>query len=526
MATASLEADDILSRLRTLLPADSILTDDDNRRFYATDIYATRKLPLAVVLPCTVEQVQAIVRACAEFRSPIAIRGGGASYTDGYTHNAARGITLSTERLCQILEIDEQDATVTVEAGVTWKQLHEALAPLGWRTPFFGPFSGLHATIGGGLSQNSVSHGSAAHGSAAESLLSLEIVTGTGDLLQTGSAGSANPDPFFRHFGPDMAGLFTGDCGALGIKARITLRMIRSAPAVAFASFRFDTFEALHTTMRAIAIEKLDDEHFAIDAVIQQGQLDRQTGVNAKLGIAQSVMANSGSFLSGVATLAKMAVGTEALKVAPYVGHWTLEGVTEAEADARLDRLRTLAKSHGEEIPPTVPTVARAMPFAPFTNTLGAQGERWVPIHGIFPHSRVQGFHHALQALLRSNQPALDEHAIRLGAMFLCPAPNAFLYEPCFYWPDARSIYHDRTVPREALASLPAHPANPAAANEVKRLKSEIADLMHTHGAAHFQIGRTYAYARGRNAASLLLLRAVKTAMDPHYILSPGALGL
>ncbi len=526
MASQSLEADDIVSRLRTLLPADSIRTDDESRRFYATDIYATRKLPLAVVTPSTVEEVQAIVRACADYRSPIAIRGGGASYSDGYTHNAARGVTLSVERLTRILEIDETDATVTVEAGVTWKQLHDALAPLGWRTPFFGPFSGLHATIGGGLSQNSVSHGSAAHGSAAESLLSLEIVTGTGDLLQTGSAGSAVADPFFRHFGPDMAGLFTGDCGALGIKVRITLRMIRAAPACGYASFRFDTFERLHSAMRAIAIEKLDDEHFAIDSVIQQGQLERQGGVDAKVGIARSVMANSGSFLSGVTTLAKMAVGTEALKVAPYVGHWVLVGVNQAEADARLDRLRALASPHGAEIPPTVPTVTRAMPFAPFTNILGSKGERWVPVHGIFPHSRVAGFHHALQALLQANKAVLEGHGIRLGGMFLCPAPNAFLYEPCFYWPDAKSIYHERVFPADALAALPEHPANPAAANEVKRLKAEIIDLMHSHGAAHFQVGRVYPYARGRNPASLLLLRAVKTALDPHYILSPGALGL
>lgn len=521
-----IEADDIVGRLTALLGSEAVLTDDAERRFYASDIYALRKVPLAVVTPSSVEQVQAIVRACGEFRAPIAVRGGGASYTDGYTHNAARGITLSTERLNRILEIDERDATVTVEAGVTWADLHAALAAKGWRTPFFGPFSGLHATVGGSLSQNSVSHGTGAHGSAAESLLSLEVVTGTGELLQTGSAGSAVADPFFRHFGPDLAGLFTGDCGALGIKVKITLRMIRKAPAIAFASFRFETFERLHSAMRTIAIERLDDEHFAIDAVIQQGQLERQSRLDAKFGVAKSVMQASGSLLSGLGTLARMAVGTEALKVAPYVAHWVLEGTSQAEADARLARLQFLAGAEGEEVPPTVPTVVRAMPFQPFTNILGSRGERWVPVHGIFPHSRVMGFHHAFQELLRQNRETLEARQIRLGAMFLCIAPNAFLYEPAFYWPDARSIVHERMVPADALEDLPVYQADPQAAAEVKRLKGEIVDLMHAHGAAHFQIGRVYPYTRGRNPASLLLLRAIKTALDPHYILSPGALGL
>ena len=57
-------------------------------------------------------------------------------------------------------------------------------------------------------------------------------------------------------------------------------------------------------------------------------------------------------------------------------------------------------------------------------------------------------------------------------------------------------------------------------------LRAEVAALMDAHGAGHFQVGRFYAYARGRNPPALALLRAIKTALDPHGILSPGALGL
>jgi D-lactate dehydrogenase (cytochrome) len=103
---------------------------------------------------------------------------------------------------------------------------------------------------------------------------------------------------------------------------------------------------------------------------------------------------------------------------------------------------------------------------------------------------------------------------------------SAFVYEPAFYWPDARDIVHDRMVPTEHLATVESYPAAPEAAMFVARLKSGVIDLMHAHGAAHLQIGKTYPYLRGRNAASVALLRAIKGELDPHDILNPGALGL
>jgi D-lactate dehydrogenase (cytochrome) len=157
---------------------------------------------------------------------------------------------------------------------------------------------------------------------------------------------------------------------------------------------------------------------------------------------------------------------------------------------------------------------------------LGAGGERWVPVHGLFPHGRVLAFHQALQDYWRANRETMERFSIRSGTMFLCVGPNAFLYEPTFVWPDARTAYHARALPADYLGRLPEHPAAPDAFEAVKRMKGEVARLMDAHGAAHFQVGRFYDYARGRDPAALALLRALKAALDPHRILSPGALGL
>ena len=75
---------------------------------------------------------------------------------------------------------------VTVEPGVTWLELYETLKPLGLRTPHWGPFSGRVATIAGSMSFHAISHGTN-NAVSADSLSSLQVITGTGDVIETGS---------------------------------------------------------------------------------------------------------------------------------------------------------------------------------------------------------------------------------------------------------------------------------------------------------------------------------------------------
>lgn len=525
MATLA-DAPALLSSLEAVVGAEHLLVGEADRRFYSTDVYNHRALPEAVVVPGSVDELQAVVRVAAAAGAAVIVRGGGASYTDGYVHHRPGGVTICTSRLTRI-EVDETNSYVTVEPGVTWAALHAALAARGLRTPFWGPFSGLAATIGGSASQNAISHGTGAHGISAESILSFDIVTGTGDLLRTGSAGSKVSVPHVRHFGPDLTGLFCGDCGALGVKARITLPLIRRREAFEAASFSFASFEAMHAAMRAIAIEGVDDENFGLDAALSQGQIGRNEGVAARAEIAKSVMKSATSVTSGLKSLAKMAAaGDRALRQASYAVHYIADGVDAAESRAKIGLIRKLAARFGEEIPNTVPTVVRGMPFAPLTNALGPKGERWVPLHGLFAHDRVVGFHAALQDYWDENRAEMDAHGVYTGAMFMAVRSTAFVYEPAFYWPDARTVFHDRMVPAEHLANVTAFPASEPARALVERLKRDVAALMAEHGAAHLQIGKFYDWLGGRNAAAVALLRAVKAELDPRGLMNPGALGL
>ena len=511
----------LLATLTQKLGADNVLTGDADRLFFSHDVFRGGALPAAVVRPGSVDELQAVVRAAFDSGTPLVMRGGGASYTDAYAHTAPGGITVDTSRL-KTIDIDEQRATVTVEAGVTWAELREAVLARGFKTKFWGSYSGLFANVGGGMSMNAISHG---QGCAADAALGFAIITGTGEMLRTGSALSGKASAFTRHYGPDLTGLFTGDCGVLGVKARITLALVRAAPAFATASFAFTSFDKLHAAFRAAALEGVVEENFGLNEVLQQGQLGK-ADTGAKIEMAGKIVKQSG-LLKGAAKLARMAMaGEKEIAAASYAGHFIVEGIDQAEANGRIALIKRVCSEFGSEIPNSVAEVVRAMPFAPFHNTLGPKGERWLPCHAQFAHDMAVPFHHALQALFAEEAEAMTRHGIVCGGMFMAVGTTAFVYEPAFYWPDAQTPYHARVVEADYLKTLPVHPRSQANEAEALRIKARVLDLMHEHGGVHFQIGKVYPFARDHDPAHWALLKALKQQLDPKGILNPGNLGL
>ena len=511
----------LLAKLTQQLGSGNVLTDDADRLFYGHDVFRAGEMPDAVVRPGSVDELQAVVRAAYESGTPLVMRGGGASYTDAYAHTSKGGITVDTSRL-KAIDIDEQRATVTVEAGVTWAELREAVLARGFKTKFWGSYSGLFANVGGGMSMNAISHG---QGCAAEAAVSFDVITGTGEMLRTGSAVSGKASAFARHYGPDLTGLFTGDCGAFGVKARITLALVKAAPAFAAASFAFTSFENLHAAFRATALEGIVEENFGLNEVLQQGQLGKADNA-AKVEMAGKIVKQSG-FIKGAVKLARMAMaGEKEIAAASYAGHFIVEGIDQAEANGRIALARRVCSEFGAEIPNSVPEVVRAMPFAPFHNTLGPKGERWLPCHAQLAHDKAVPFHHALQALLAAEAEAMARHEIVCGAMFMAVGTTAFVYEPAFYWPDAQTPYHKRVIEADYLNSLPVYPRSEANEAEALRIKGRVLDLMHEHGGVHFQIGKVYPFARDHDPAHWALLKMLKQQLDPKGILNPGNLSL
>ncbi len=526
MVANKAESHDLVQSLAGAIGAEFVLTDPADLEFYAMDVYASRELPIAVVQPGSKDDMVAIAKLADQMDVAMVARGGGASYTDAYLPNTPRSLLVDTARMNRILEINETDMYVTVEPGISWSEMTEALTAKGLRTPFWGPFSGLKATVGGSASQNAVSLGSGTFGISADSILSFEIVLADGQILRTGSAAISTASPFFRWYGPDLTGLFTGDAGVLGLKASITLRLIKNPTHKLACSFGFDNFEALAKGAAAAARLGVASDNFGLDPKLQQGQLG-STDTNQKIEAAKAVYAAARNPIDGLIKLMKMGVAGESfLKAYPYSMHFNVEGYSQAEVSTKLDLVRQAAKEHGHEIANTIPTVLMAMPFIPLYPILGPRGQRWVPMHGILPFSKLDTFHAKLHELYADYAERMEQGKVEFAAMFTSISTHGFLYEPVFYWEDDRTPYHKRYLPQEYLDMLPEYPSNPEGRALVHEMKARIQDIFSEMGAIHMQLGKAYPYLRNREAGAESMLRAVKQQLDPKGLMNPGGLQL
>lgn len=526
MSANPVPSSNLLADFAAIVGQAHVLTSEADRDFYAMDVYNQLKVPLAVVQPGTIEELQKVVRAATASGVAVVPRGGGASYTDGYLPTVNNSILVDTGRLNRIVEINDTDMYVTVEPGIPWNDLWQALKAKGLRTSFWGPFSGLKATVGGSMSQNSASLGSGNYGVSADAVLAFEVVLANGEILKTGSRAAANGVPFFRWYGPDLTGLFTGDAGALGVKSRITLKLIKSPPFFGAASFGFETFEAMSQGMAAAAREGVTADNFGLDPRLQQGQLS-STDASDAIGAAWAVAKTARNPVEAGFRLVKMAAaGKRFLAGHNYSAHYTVEGVCQAEVNAKLALIRRAMKGVGTETANTIPTVIRAMPFIPLYPILGPKGERWVPQHGIMPFSKMAEFHRSLQKLYADNAERMRKAKVDKGTMYMTINTHAFLYEPVFYWEDNRTAFHKRFLPDDYLKMLPEYPENPEGRALVRELRQKIAELFAAVGAVHMQVGKSYPYMVGRDPEAARVLRELKKSVDPQNLMNPGALGL
>ncbi len=517
----------VLDSLRQIAGNDHVLTDAEDLQFYSSDVLREADPAEVVLQPGTKEELAQAVKTATEAGLAVIPRGGGLSYTDGYLPQRTHSMIVDMRRLDRIVEINTEDMLFTVEAGCTWKTLFEALKEKGVRTPYFGPLSGIYATIGGALSQNSMFFGSGLHGNSVDSVLGLEVVLADGQLLKLGSAATPyNPSPFMRSYGPDLAGIFLADCGALGFKVQATLRLIPYPEVTEFASFGFETKEAVCAAMSEVSRQGLAAECFGFDPYWQGRRLEREgliKDIKSLAGVARS----GKTLLSGVREAAKvMVAGRRVFEGVTYSMHVSVDGRDDASVGSALAAIRKIALREGEEISNSLPKVMRGTPFVPPNSMLGPDGERWVPIHALVPHSRVDATIQVIHDFFTERADVIESHGIEWGYLLATSGHSTFLIEPVFLWKDSRQLYHNRYLEDSYLKGLKTYPENLAARQAVIDLRSDLAQVFMRLGAAHFQIGKSYPYREGRAPETYKLLQAVKATVDHRGLMNPGSLGL
>ncbi len=518
----------LLDAFRQLLGPDDLLVGDVDRRFFSTDLsWRPGETAMCVIRPRSLEQLSACVARAAEAGCPIVPRGGGMSYTGGYVPARDRSILVDMRGMDAIVEINADDMYVLVQAGCTWKKLHEALSPLGLSTPYWGPLSGAYATVGGALSQNSLFHGSGVGGTAAESVLGLKVVLADGSVVTTGSWAHRHSNPFWRHFGPDITGIFTADNGAMGVKAVAALRLVPAPRHTGFLSYRFGTLDAMLSAQVRIARLGIASECYGFDPYYNAGFEKQGITFEEGLSLVGKIARKGG--LKGLKQAARVALGGKRiLRDVPYSLHMTLDGLTEGVAAEHTDLAAEIcAEEGGTEMANTIPTVFRNAPFGSVrTVLLGSEGEIWIPVHGYFPLSRAVDAARATEAFLAERAPLMEQWGIKTSYLTCFSGPE-FVIEPSFYWHDELGPFRLSLIEPEFADKWKDIPPNEARRAVALQLRDELRDLFDRLGGLHLQIAKYYPYEPMMEDPGLARLAGrIKAAIDPDNLMNPGCLGL
>jgi len=356
-------------------------------------------------------------------------------------------------------------------------------------------------------------------------VVALTVVASDGSTLRTGARGPDGDTPHYRHFGPDLTGLFSGDCGTLGIKAEITMRLIALPPFEDHASFSFPSGAALLQAMAEIARSGIAAETCAFDPGLTTVRMKRAS-LAADVKTLGAVVAKEKSFGKGLLAAAKIAVGGRnyiAQTDSPL--HVICEGHSKAAVEHDMAQARRIASQFsGLEIENSIAKVIRAMPFPALNSMLGPTGEAWVPVHGVVccrPHRPSS------PRSRRSTPPARPRWRRTRSPLATCSPrwrPTRSLSSRSSSGPPAGVPFtNPPSSPRTWRASQ--RPENPAATALVTELRKEVVAIFARYGSGHFHIGRTYPYRESRDALTKSLLDAIKLVMDPHGIFNPGVLG-
>ncbi|RYZ10619.1 MAG: FAD-binding protein [Comamonadaceae bacterium] len=232
--------------------------------------------PAAVVFAESTADVAAAVRLASEHDVPVIPFGVGSSL-EGHLLAVQGGISIDVGRMNAILSIDADDLTVTVQPGVTRKQLNDELKSTGL---FFPIDPGADASIGGMSATRASGTNAVRYGTMRENVLALEVVTASGEVIRTGTRAKKSSA------GYDLTRLMVGSEGTLGVITEVTVRIFPLPEAVSAAICSFPSIEAaVRTTIEIIQLGVPIARVELIDA-----NTVRMVNAYAKLGLREEPM--------------------------------------------------------------------------------------------------------------------------------------------------------------------------------------------------------------------------------------------
>lgn len=239
-----------ISLLKEIVGEENVQASTVHRLAYSYDATAQyQSLPDAIVSPRNTKEVSEIIRLCQSKKIPIVPRGSGTNLAAG-TVPSSGGIVLLFKHMNKILELDEENLTVTVQPGVITKDLIDYVEKFDLFYPP-DPSSMKISTIGGNINENSGGLRGLKYGVTRDYVYGLEVVMANGDVVKTG--GKLAKDVA----GYDLTSLFVGSEGTLGIVTEATLKLLPKPTYKETMLAFYDSLEHAAETVSKIIASKI-----------------------------------------------------------------------------------------------------------------------------------------------------------------------------------------------------------------------------------------------------------------------------